>query len=568
MGKLKRVSLLLTCIVLSAAFVMTGCKRDKTVVDEKVVNVRVYKGGYGADYIYELKKYFEAAYADEGYKVNILTPSFDMSLNVALTEMAQGNAETGVDLYFTGGVFVNQVSEDGEYGLLVEDLTEEVWNKPAIKFDGTEEDVNIIDKIPEGVEPYLTDSKGRKLGFNYMQSVGGMVVNTRKLAKYGLELPKTTNELFECFDAIYLGANGIPNSEESTTFPITYVSGTNGYTTCFLEAMMAQYEGLKNYNKFYSMLNDDGSEMIDDGYEVFKMDGLKEMLKVAYRTFDNRIAAYGSTTQSVDQAQAKMMKDGNDAVFMCNGDWMLNEVKMNYKNALNDISFINFPVISALGIKLFGSGTDYNMSDEQCDELLSYIVGLVDENKSIDEIIAAVKSEKNVTITEYEAGAIAEARGIYYSRGVDLMAYVTKDAVGKEPAMALLRMYASDDFSKVVTKTTNGLSAFARADDYETEYSFVDDVVNIVTNRYTSIIRTQSSGLRRKLGLNGLTPTTYHIPVAIVGENVSMFDGKGHIADGKTEDVYWEAAQARFDNEYDNAVTKWPTWLSNAGIEA
>ena len=78
-----------------------GGGRDNVVTDGKTVNVKVFKRGYGADWVYELKKNFEKAYAAEGYKLNILTPSPDILGDVVYTEMAMGVENSGVDLYIT-----------------------------------------------------------------------------------------------------------------------------------------------------------------------------------------------------------------------------------------------------------------------------------------------------------------------------------------------------------------------------------------------------------------------------------------------------------------------------------
>ena len=64
------------------------------------------------------------------------------------------------------------------------------------------------------------------------------------------------------------------------------------------------------------------------------------MMKVVYRAFDLNISAPGSGALNVSQAQAKIMGDSNGAVFMFNGDWMLNEVKLDYRNKLKDLEWI------------------------------------------------------------------------------------------------------------------------------------------------------------------------------------------------------------------------------------
>ena len=551
--------------IFASLFSVVGCnKRDKIVRSESVVNVRVYKGGYGADWIYELKRRFEALYADEGYKMNILQPSVDNGGVVVLNELAAGNAKSGVDLYFTTGNPVDTVT-DGDYGMLVEDITQTVMNKPAIKYDGTLESVNIADKMSPETLNYMRGSDGNIYGFNWVQSVAGFAVNTKKLAKYGLELPRTTDELFNCFDVIYKGTthNGvtIPNSETSKTFPITYSYG-NKYNNCLLNVMIAQYEGKERYAKFYSMQNDDGTDMKTDGYKVFEMDGVLEMLKIAYRAFDVRVASYGTTSQGLDAAQAQIMKEsGDNAVFIANGDWMLNEVKLNYRN-LNDIGFINFPVVSALGTKLFGSGTSYNLSTDKCEELLSYIIGLVDENKSVDEIIAAVQQNKSVSLDAESAQTIAEARGVYYSRGIEHQGYIAKGARAKDLAELVLRMYASEDFSKDFAKYSNGTSPYATEINNETEYEFVRQASAIAVNKYADIL-SPLTGFRKKMGLSNILTSMPNIPVTVGSQQISMYNNGAQTG---TPSVYYDAAQTAFETEKTNTQSNWSTWLTQRGI--
>ena len=566
MNKLKRLFVSAVAIVmLLSALGFAGCKRDIIIEDAKTINVRVFSGGYGSDWIYELKSKFEAAYAREGYKVNILTPSLDLRGDVVINELLDGNEKTGIDLYFTTDIYAETVAT-GDHGMLVEDLTDDVFNKPAIGFDGQEESVTIKSKIKPGADVSMLATvadEDRYFGFNWVSSVGGLAVNTKKLDAYGFELPKTTNEMLDTFQAIYLGTNGRPNSEEAKTFPITYVQGSNGYTLCMLNALFAQYTGYDNFERFWSLIDTDGTPMTTDGNTVFEDQGLYEMLKVAYATFDPRIAAYGSQSQSVDQAQGKIMSDlgTNDAIFMCVGDWMLNEVRLNYPNKLNEIEFINFPVISALGVELFGEGSSYKLDDEACDELLSYLVGLVDENLDIDEIVSRTQTEKGITISEADARRVAEARGVYFSRGVEHLAFIPKNARAAEPAKLLLRMFASEDFAPIFAQTTNGTSPYTESVNTDTPYKFVEEASRIAVNQYASIIISYPTGLRRDLSLMTMFTNYRHIPMAIVEQEISMFDGKGNIESGKTRQVYADAAKKMWESEKKNVNDNWKDWI-------
>lgn len=566
----KFLTIVLSCVLAVSCLTSAACgNKDQVVKDTKTLNVRVFKAGFGADWVYELKTNFETAFKDEGYKVNILTPAYDMKGNVALTEMAQGYDKTGVDLYIIGDVTPQQVGELGSYGVVAEDLRETVFNQKAISYNGAEEEKTVGEKMSSDLVPSLSDDNGVMYGFNWVQSVAGLVVNTKKLYAYGLSLPKTTNELFDCFDKIYCGNNGIKNSEESKTFPVTYMTGSNGYATCALNSWMAQYD-LDLYNQFWSFQkSDDNGDLIDmvsDGVENYKSDMLLEALTAMYRAMDVRAAAYGSTTQTIDQAQAKIMKDGSGAVFMFNGDWFMNEVKLNYKSYLGDIEFTNTPVISALGVKLFGEGTRLNLNDGDCDKLLSYLVGLVDENKTVEEMVSLAKTEKSYDITQEEAQTVATARGLYYSRGVEHMAYVTKGSAKKDLASLFLRMMASDDFATTFNKFANGSTPYASEYVDTSDNKFITQANNIAINKHVRVITGNVNGFRKKLGGGTILSNIAYVPSEITGQTVSVYDGKGKKKSDATEQVYKTAAQNMMDSSYQFAKTNWDRWLSDAKI--
>ena len=297
---------------------------------------------------------------------------------------------------------------------------------------------------------------------------------------------------------------------------------------------------------------------------------LLEMMKVAYSTFDWIIAAPGSAAQGVDQAQAKIMGDVDDAVFMLNGDWMLNEVKLNYSKKLGDIDFINFPVISAVGQKVFGAGTAYNFDDAKCEELLSYIVGLVDENKSIDEIIAVVKEEKGVDVAEADAKEVARARGVTYSRGMEHVAYITKDTPKKDIASLFLRMMSSDDFGETFSRTANGTSPYCAKENTNSPYKFVRNASKIPANQYFSLVSQFSSlkGYRGKIGgkLLNMFTTESHIPDYITEESTASMYTEDGTRNGLSESVYTAAAEKFLADEKLNVIRNWNDYLKNAGL--
>lgn len=577
MKKNKRAIALLLSALLTAGSVgsLAACGSSAPKVSETTIVVKVRDAGFGTDWLYELKGKFETAYAEQGYKVKIMTPDNAIKGTVLLQELALGYNSTKVDLYISTDANPDNVGEEGNYGVLVENIEESVYNQKAIAYDGTEEEKTVREKIRPEAVPYMTDSHGELYGYSWAQTSAGLVVNTRKLEAYGLEIPKTTNEMFDCFDKIYCGYNGVENSIETGTYPITYISGGSGYGVVFLYALMAQYD-INEYNKFWTFTTTDETgatvQLSDEACQELFDDPMQlEMMKVAYRTFDWIIAAPGSLAQGVDQAQSKIMSDNmDDAVFMLNGDWMLNEVKLNYANKLNDIDFVNFPVISAVGQKVFGAGTAYNFDDAKCEELLSYIVGLVDENKDIDEIIAAVKEEKGVDIDEADAKEVARARGVTYSRGMEHVAYITKGTPKKDIASLFLRMMSSDDFGETFSRTANGTSPYCAKENTTSPYKFVRNASKIPCNQYFSLVSqfAKVKGYRGEIGgkLLEMYTTRSHIPDYINAESTATMYTEDGTRNGKSESVYTEAAEKFLANEKANVINKWKDYLKNAGL--
>ena len=573
MRNFKKIAIGILSIIIGATS-LVGCgSKDKIINDGSTVNIRLYKGGYGVEWIYELKDKFEQVYEEEGYKVNILNPTYDMKANVALQEMARGADKTGVDLYITGGITAEQLGVNGNYGVLAENIEESVYNQKPIGYDGKEEEKTIKDKIDPSFIKYFYDTEGELYMFPWVQSVGGLVVNTTKLAKYNLEIPKTTNELFDCFDKIYTGYNGIPNSRESNTYPLTFVQGVSGYVNCIFNLWMAQYdyEGFEKYWSMQETVEGQLVDMIENGYTVFDTQSVKEMLIVATRVMDSIIATPGSVTATVDTAQANIMKDnGNNAVFMFNGDWMLNEVSLRYKDKLNDIAFVNAPVTSALGVKLFGDRAD----DVKCDEILSYAIKMVDEGKTAEEIVSVVAENKNFTITKEEATEIYKARKMYYSRSFNTGAVINKNAKNKKIAELFLRMMASEDFAETFLKYANGSTPYASSSD-SAQYDFVKSSAELTTATDAKPVAGLATGLRYKLNLSNIFTSINHIPSYITekGEDGSWsmytLEGKKKEEEGDLVQKYyvknaiamWESEKKSISNE-----TNWKKKLSMAGI--
>ena len=99
---MKKVFSTIMTVTLSVITLLTatacGNKTGGIVKDENTINVKIHSAGYGVTYAEELKKGFESTYAEEGYKVNILTPDSTISNQLIFKEIY---ADSGIDVYIS-----------------------------------------------------------------------------------------------------------------------------------------------------------------------------------------------------------------------------------------------------------------------------------------------------------------------------------------------------------------------------------------------------------------------------------------------------------------------------------
>lgn len=543
----KIISVLLAVFMAIASLGAFGCQKgDEIEQDPKTLNIKSIKAGYGVDHLYALKDQFEKTFAAEGYKINILTPQRDIQDNVVLSDiMASKEGSDVVDIYFTD-ITNSEDMVKGEYGQCAADITELVYNQKPIKFDKTEEDVTVAEKLDLDNYYYSIIVDGKCYAIPWTKGTRGLAVNKKVLADYNLSIPRTTNELFHCFDVIMAKAN------ETGVFPFTAVEGTNSYSNSFQECMIAQYDGVEAYDKFWSFDNADGTT-VDKPYELFGTEGIKIMITNLYRMYDPNVLTYGSATQDFMSAQGKFMK--GSCAFMPNGAWLLNEVKSIYGSSLEDITFINVPVVSELGVKVFSS---YGLNESQCDEVLASIISMVDENKEIAEIKTAMDAKYQKDFKESDITRIAEARGVYIADSVSSKIIISEKSNKKDIAALLLRMCASQEGAELISSNVNAANPFDNRTTSDSKYDYVKAAVNIPYNKYGTGINGLPTGTRKTINeFKNLIPYAGSYLLTKVREgDVSIYDTETG-AKIKNVSVYKDAAEKLQSKAVEDAKTKW-----------
>lgn len=517
---MKKIVQRIAGIFLAATMIATvsACNSQPGVIhDGKTVNVKVYKGGYGTTWLYQLKEKFESVYKEEGYKINILTPDNSLEGNAVLSEMRVGYDKTGVDLYFTQNVSVANVT-DAEYGICAEEITD-MYALPAISFDGTEEEKTIGEKLSSFFDDMVKAPEGDQYyGYVWANSPCGLVVNTKVLDTYGLEIPVTTDELFECYDVIYNGNGTIGGSASTKVYPFAW-GGNNsyGYALYALYPYVAQILGQEAFDEFINMQAgaEPTEEDIQYGYRRYDNEWLYSAVEILQRQYNTMTSVPGSINDTHDKAHYNVIT--GKAAFTVDGDFFFNEVKANYSTYLNDVTFVNIPVNSALGVKLQldGSGTD----EERCDELLSFVIKLCDEGKTAEEIISAAGTQKGAVLTTEQVSAIMEARAVYYEKASHT-AYITKDSPNADIAKLFLRMMSSDDFGALFNETSNASNPYAEVNEITSDYAFTNGV-SAVVNRTGAweVSNLHHGGLRQACNLHLFYPYGVDIVLSLVSSN-------------------------------------------------
>lgn len=487
---MKKITTRITACLLSILMVlsMAACKKGEDISsDDKTLNIRVYKAGYGDDFVRALIAAFETTYAEEGYKINIVSSDTTIQATTVTNELLLGE-NNGIDLYIAGNVSPDTLvttSIANNMDMIAADLSD-VYESTPIKADKTEEDITILEKLKNGYADYQRydgeeeEYKGKYYGFAYRSSPTGFIVNTDLLQTYGLEIPKTTDELLSCFKTI---SN---KTKETGVYPTAW-AGYNAYQYWDMvrDVWVAQYSGVDNYNKFCSMTYSDN---IEEGWKVYEDKGWVESLDVlgACLNLDNAM----DKTINMDHTTAQHHFLSGKAVFMANGAWLQNEMAANYLEQASGMTMIKTPVVSSLGTKI-GLAND---------AVLSQIVGLVDEGKTVDEIVATVSG-----VTAEQVETVKEARSIFYDWGCAESIVVNAQSKKIDLAKLFLRYIASDDAINMIYEYASSYTPFKTLTEMEvadTTTKFMASVHGISSTKDAQFIYNHVSGYRHLFALN------------------------------------------------------------------
>ncbi len=436
--KLKKV--LFPILLASTALLsVTGCKSKQKVGGSSVIQIKAYKGGYGTDFMHEMAKKFKTIYPE--LSVEFLDESALLDGEKAAAEIATPK-KNQVDLYFATGVDINYLVKKSSSVLNKRDVTlleplDDIFESKAIGLDGKEESATIKSRFFTGFEELCKYDgefpkwRGTMFTLPWAEASTGLFVNKSVLDKYHVDIPLTSKELTAAVETIY--AQGKDNGN----FPFSW-GGQNaaGYWQYLYETWFAQYSGVERFNRFMNCDPGDG-KIVEEGYKVYEDVGILKGLQGMFEILDLKYSPAGSRTMTHTEAQTEFIT--GKTAFMCDGDWVLNEMKEYYYDKAKDILMIGAPILSSIGEEI-------GITDGQ----LHTLVENIDAHKTNAEIKAVIPS-----LTDSNIEWVRNARSVHDTIGIGHNIIIPSYADAKEAAKLFVRFLYSNDGCRIFRNFAN-----------------------------------------------------------------------------------------------------------------
>lgn len=431
--------IVLSAALLTVPFSLTGCGPKVTAGGSDTVQVRCYSGGYGTDWLHALAAQFEKTFP--GKKIQIVEESSQVTQK--FEQEIQSPKSNEIDLYFTNGCALAKLIDASNTVLrtdkkvLLEQL-DSVLDSKAIGFDGKEESETIRSRLFDGYVPALqyhgknTKWQDKVYTLPWADAAVGLFANPKVLSECGIDVNEilTSDDFQEAIETIssFTATKGV--------FPYAWAgSNAPGYWLFLYMYYFAQYSGVDAFHTFMSCdYNGTGdyNDIKANGYKVFKDEGILKGLEAMYGILDNKYAPPLSESKTHIQAQTYVIDD--EAAFIIDGDWILNEMKKDYFDKAKNLIMLPTPIISALGTKI-----GLNSDDE-----LHMLVKACDASTDDATVISSLAGQ-GLVVTQEQVSRIREARSIHNVLGITHNIIIPEYADAKETAKLFVRFMYSND---------------------------------------------------------------------------------------------------------------------------
>lgn len=416
----KFICTLLTIISVFSAFALTACSCGSAADGgANEIEINYWKAGLGDAFFKDVVEEFKTEYPEYTVKVNYKEDFSDFGSKITL-----GAKYNNVDLYFGT---IPDPSYNRDYLEPLNSVLDEV-NAGETK------------KVGEKIDSYLLDNAkywdDNYYSLPYGGGICGIVYNNTLMQEVlgaNPKLPNTTDELRNLVWDI--------NTMYGQTHK-AFIHFSGGYWQYVQDVWQAQYDGLDAYNNFYRL--GAAADTIGKDTEtpskavLLNKDGRYEVLKVFESILTNQYVVSGSNTSTHTDAQTKFL--GGQAVMMCNGAWLVNEMK-NVNGEYSDFRVMRTPVISSI--------VDNLEDTSMLDETLSEIIDKIDAGKEYSD------PEVSALCSENDYNRIKEARSLIWQVFSEHGACIPNYATAKEGAKKFVKFYFSDKAQKIFNDTVH-----------------------------------------------------------------------------------------------------------------
>ena len=421
----KIVAVLLVSIMTMSLFVGCGTKSQSNGNRKKaVLNVSVFDGGYGTEFLERIAEAFEAEYTSVDVVIEKTNLFSEIKNQIAANRYV-------ADVIIT----TTNYTDSGVKGEVL-DITD-VYDSYPYGEDGQK---TIREKLAETAD--ANNFEGKFYQMPVHSGSTGIVYNKIYLdAIYGegkYSLPVTTQQLIDmCKDIKAKGA-----------WPFVYTNSVDAeYATFLRDAFTAQYMGYDAFKAYYNLsyLDADGNEVKAASASEFNK-SVEKARTSSYAVLNevmsskNGFVPESAASMNFTQAQAyfvgftsqsdvKTVDGHKGAAFMVNGDWLYGEVEKYAMDVELDIRFMRTPINSAIIDNLSTVNTE-----EQLVECIKYIDTVIDETEGA----------RPAYLSDEDYERLYEARRMVWTTHAQQVATIPANCTDEKIAKDFLKYIASD----------------------------------------------------------------------------------------------------------------------------
>lgn len=420
MKRFKKLLCSLVAVFIAVTMSLTlcvGCSSNKKPNggDSTVLTISFWKAGWGDAYIKSVVAAFEEAYPQYTVDLQSSTDGFVFSNTIEL-----GAEMNDIDLYI--GSFMSTVYNENTEPL--NDLLNE-------KCYG--ENVTVGQKLGKDLSTGLTFPDGNIYGIVSGEGgYQGLIYNADMIGE-GTEydLPVTTDELEMLVNEL------LYDDDFKNIKPFIHY-GNGDYWKRVYEQWWVQYEGKDSYYDFLALKDSDGNAPSKS--VITAEDGRYKALEVLDAILSEETTYAGSNKLGYQQAQTLFMN--GEAVMMANGNWLMNEMKLNTEATQKNLKMMRTPVISSI--------ID-NCPSIEDDEELAALIRTIDTDVAWGRGTAINGTDYSVTQDDLDR---VKAARFYSAPGNDSSLMVIPEySTAKDAAKEFIKFYYSDASLTTVVNT-------------------------------------------------------------------------------------------------------------------